>query len=326
MALLPTVISLVVVILAQSAATSRAYAMKYADRFDENVDLVGLGLANLGAGITGTFVVNGSPTKTEMVDSAGGRTQVAQLTAAAVVVVVLLFLTGPLAYMPNAVLASVVFLIGAPADRLPRDDRHLPAPPGRVRRRRRHRGGRRRRRRGAGDHPRDGPLDRRAHLPQLPAVRHAASSTSDGTPGTTSRSRTGARGAARASWSTASARASTTRTRTRFTEEIMGIVETPIRRCAGSSLSGSAIADIDYSGADSLRQVQEELARTGVTFAVGDLSPKVRDAARRVRPDGADRRRPSSPRRRDARGGLRASADAGAAEAPTRSGSGPGQG
>jgi len=111
-ALIPTVISLVVVILAQSAATSRAYAMKYNDSFNENVDLIGLGLANAGAGITGTFVVNGSPTKTEMVDSAGGRSQVSQLTAAAVVVVVLLFLTGPLAYMPNAVLSAVVFLIG----------------------------------------------------------------------------------------------------------------------------------------------------------------------------------------------------------------------
>ena len=99
-------------ILAQSAATSRAYAMKYDDSFDENVDLVGLGLGNLAAGISGTFVVNGSPTKTEMVDSAGGRSQIAQLTTGAIVVVVLLFLTGPLSYMPNAVLAAVVFLIG----------------------------------------------------------------------------------------------------------------------------------------------------------------------------------------------------------------------
>ena len=110
--LLPTVISMVVVILAQSAATSRAYAMRYGDRFDENVDLIGLGVANAAAGITGTFVVNGSPTKTEMVDSAGGRSQISQLTAGAIVVAVLLFLTGPLAYMPNAVLAAVVFLIG----------------------------------------------------------------------------------------------------------------------------------------------------------------------------------------------------------------------
>jgi MFS superfamily sulfate permease-like transporter len=106
------VLSLFIVILAQSAATSSAYAMKYGDSFEENVDLVGLGLASLGAGVSGTFPVNGSPTKTEMVDSAGGRSQVSQLTAGAIVVVVLLFLTGPLSDMPNAVLAAVVFLIG----------------------------------------------------------------------------------------------------------------------------------------------------------------------------------------------------------------------
>ena len=111
-ALLPTVIAMVIVILAQSAATSNAYAMRYGDSFEENVDLVGLGLANLGAGISGTFVVNGSPTKTEMVDGAGGRSQISQLTAGLIVVIVLLFLTVPLSYMPNAVLASVVFLIG----------------------------------------------------------------------------------------------------------------------------------------------------------------------------------------------------------------------
>ena len=109
--LLGTAVSLFIVILAQSAATSRAYATKYADRFSENVDLVGLSLANVSAGLSGTFVVNGSPTKTEMVDSAGGRTQLAQLTAAAVVVTVLLFLTKPLSHMPNAVLAAIVFLI-----------------------------------------------------------------------------------------------------------------------------------------------------------------------------------------------------------------------
>ena len=110
--LLGTVGAIVLVILAQSAATSRAYAAKYQERFSENTDLVGLGAANAAAGLTGTFVVNGSPTKTQMVDTAGGRSQLAQLTTAAVVLVVLLFLTKPLQYMPNAVLAAVVFLIG----------------------------------------------------------------------------------------------------------------------------------------------------------------------------------------------------------------------
>jgi len=110
--LMATAISMFIVILAQSAATSRAYAVRYNEPFDENTDLIGLGLANITAGFTGTFVVNGSPTKTEMVDEAKSHTQVAQLTTALVVAVVLLFLTKPLQYLPNCVLSSVVFLIG----------------------------------------------------------------------------------------------------------------------------------------------------------------------------------------------------------------------
>jgi high affinity sulfate transporter 1 len=110
--LLATATSMFLVILAQSAATSRAYAVKYQEHFVENDDLVGLSAANLAAGFSGTFVVNGSPTKTEMVDEAKSRTQVAQLTTALVVVIVLLFLTRPLQYLPNAVLSAVVFLIG----------------------------------------------------------------------------------------------------------------------------------------------------------------------------------------------------------------------
>ena len=110
--LLPIAISMFIVILAQSAATSRAYAARYSESFSENVDLVGLGLANIGAGLSGTFVVNGSPTKTQMVDSAGGRSQLSSLTTSIIVLIVLLFLTKPLSYMPDAVLSSVVFLIG----------------------------------------------------------------------------------------------------------------------------------------------------------------------------------------------------------------------
>jgi MFS superfamily sulfate permease-like transporter len=102
-----------VVILAQSAATSRAYAMKYGEALNDDMDLVGLGAANVAAAFSGTFVVNGSPTKTQMVDSAGGRSQLAHLTTAAVVLIVLVLLTGPLAYLPIAALAAVVFLIAA---------------------------------------------------------------------------------------------------------------------------------------------------------------------------------------------------------------------
>ncbi len=110
--LVPTAFAMFVVILAQSAATSRAYAARYNERFSANIDLTGLGLANIGAGLSGTFVVNGSPTKTQMVDSAGGRSQLSLIFTALIVLLVLLFLTAPLAFMPEAVLSAVVFLIG----------------------------------------------------------------------------------------------------------------------------------------------------------------------------------------------------------------------
>ena len=109
--LLGASVAMFVVILAQSAATSRAYAAKYEEPFSEATDLVGLAAANAAAAFSGTFVVNGSPTKTQITDSAGGRSQLSQLTAAAVVLIVLVLFTRPLAYLPDAALAAVVFLI-----------------------------------------------------------------------------------------------------------------------------------------------------------------------------------------------------------------------
>lgn len=101
-----------IIIIAQSAATSRSFAVKHGDRADVNRDIVGLAAANLAAGLSGTFVVNGSPTKTQILDSQKGRTQVANLVVVAVTLVVLLFLTGLLADLPKAVLGGVVFVIG----------------------------------------------------------------------------------------------------------------------------------------------------------------------------------------------------------------------
>ncbi len=112
-ALSGTAASIAIVILAQSAATARAFAAKHGEPFDTDTDLTGLGAGNVAAAFTGTFVVNGSPTKTQIVDDAGGRSQVASLATGAIVVVVLLVATGPLRYLPDAALAAVVFLIGA---------------------------------------------------------------------------------------------------------------------------------------------------------------------------------------------------------------------
>ncbi len=273
-ALVPTVVSLVIVILAQSAATSRAYAMKYSDSFDENVDLIGLGAASVAASFSGTFVVNGSPTKTEMVDSAGGRTQIAQLTAAGIVIVVLLFLTGPLAYMPKAVLASVVFLIGlrlidykgmAEIYRLRKGEFAVAAATAFV-------------------VVVVGVEQGIVLAIALSIVEHIFHSyrpydtllvrTNAGVIESVplGEAKQSAPGLAvyRFGASIYYANAS------RLTEEIMDLVEFADPPLRWFVLAGSAIGDIDYSGADSVRQINEELGRKGVTFVVADLSPNAR--------------------------------------------------
>lgn len=101
-----------VVVVAQSTATSRAYAIQYSEDVDGNKDILGLALANGASGLTGSFVINGSPPRTEILSNAGGRSQLASLVTALIVLVVILFFAEPISLLPNATLASIVFLIG----------------------------------------------------------------------------------------------------------------------------------------------------------------------------------------------------------------------
>jgi MFS superfamily sulfate permease-like transporter len=57
-------------------------------------------------------VVNGSPTKTQILDEQKGKTQLANLTMSGIVLLVVLFFTAALTDMPKAVLGAIVFLIG----------------------------------------------------------------------------------------------------------------------------------------------------------------------------------------------------------------------
>lgn len=103
--------SCAVMIITQSAATARIYAAKHNQEVNENNDLFGLSAANAAAALSGGFVVNGSPTQTAMMESAGGQSQVAQGATAITVGMVLLFLTGPLQFLPTCVLGVLVFMV-----------------------------------------------------------------------------------------------------------------------------------------------------------------------------------------------------------------------
>jgi high affinity sulfate transporter 1 len=109
--LVPLAGSCFVMIVAQSSATARVYAIRYHQELDENADLAGLAAANAVAALSGTFVVNGSPTQTGMAERSGGRSQLTHVATAVVVALVLLFLTGPFQYLPRCVLGAIVFTV-----------------------------------------------------------------------------------------------------------------------------------------------------------------------------------------------------------------------
>ena len=109
--LLPVASSCFVIIIAQSAATARGFALRYREADDSDADILGLAAANAAAGLSGTFVVNGSPTQTATAEHVGARSQAAQLVLAASVLGVILLASGELQYLPRGVLAAIVFTI-----------------------------------------------------------------------------------------------------------------------------------------------------------------------------------------------------------------------
>ncbi len=102
------VVALVVV--SQSAATTRAFAEQGGYAVNVDRDFLGIGAGSIAAGVFGTFPVNASPPRTAAVASASGRTQAAGL-AAATVMVLIVPAAGLLADVPLATLAAVLIFV-----------------------------------------------------------------------------------------------------------------------------------------------------------------------------------------------------------------------
>ncbi|HET6794589.1 MAG TPA: SulP family inorganic anion transporter [Acidimicrobiales bacterium] len=107
---LSAVVALVVV--TQSAATTRAFADQGDYEVDVSRDFVGVGAGSVLAGVAGSFPVNASPPRTAAVATAGGRTQAAALLAAAAVVL-LVPAAALLKDLPVATLAAVLMFVAA---------------------------------------------------------------------------------------------------------------------------------------------------------------------------------------------------------------------
>jgi sulfate permease, SulP family len=108
LALAPAAAGVMLVGFAEGLGAAKTYAARHHYEVDANRELVGLGAANLGAGLSSGMVVNGSLSKTAVNGSAGARSQVSGLVVAALTILTLLFLTGLFENLPQATLAAVV--------------------------------------------------------------------------------------------------------------------------------------------------------------------------------------------------------------------------
>jgi sulfate permease, SulP family len=106
----PVAAVVALVILSQSAATTRAFADQGGYEVNVARDFVGVGAGSVLAGVCGAFPVNASPPRTAIVASAGGRTQAACI-AAAVALAALVPAAGLLKDVPLATLAGVLIFV-----------------------------------------------------------------------------------------------------------------------------------------------------------------------------------------------------------------------
>jgi MFS superfamily sulfate permease-like transporter len=100
------------VVITQTAATTRAFAEQGEYEVDAGRDFLGVGAGSVLAGLVGSFPVDASPPRTGAVVNAGGRTQAGALGAALVVLLFLPF-ANVLKDVPLSMLAAVLIVIGA---------------------------------------------------------------------------------------------------------------------------------------------------------------------------------------------------------------------
>jgi high affinity sulfate transporter 1 len=109
-ALVPGALAITLVMFAEALGPARRFAANHGYRIRENQELVGLGMANIGAGLFQGFPIGASLSKSAAAEAAGGRTQVAGMVAAVATAIVALFLTPVFANLPEAALGAIVIV------------------------------------------------------------------------------------------------------------------------------------------------------------------------------------------------------------------------
>jgi SulP family sulfate permease len=109
--LLPLSFLIAIVVMVQTAATTRSFPSDPDQPADVDRDFLGAGAGSLVAGLFGAFPVNASPPRTGIVAETGGRSQLSGLFAAAIVLALLAFGATLLQHVPNAALGGVLLFV-----------------------------------------------------------------------------------------------------------------------------------------------------------------------------------------------------------------------
>jgi MFS superfamily sulfate permease-like transporter len=111
--LVPLALTIALVIMLQTAATTRSFVAAPGEAPSVDRDFIGVGAGSILAGLFGAFPVNSSPPRTAIVAETGGRSQIAGLVAAAIVLVLAAVGGNLLAHIPHAALAGVLLFIAS---------------------------------------------------------------------------------------------------------------------------------------------------------------------------------------------------------------------
>jgi sulfate permease, SulP family len=106
--LLPAALGIFFVGYSSHILAARSFAGRHGQHVHANTELVAMSAANLVASISQGMPIGASDSRTAVNDQMGARTQISGLLAASLIALVLLFLTGPIQYLPKATLGAVI--------------------------------------------------------------------------------------------------------------------------------------------------------------------------------------------------------------------------
>lgn len=109
--LVPAALALTVLGLTEAVSIARAIAQKSGQRIDGNQEFVGQGLSNIAGAFTSAYPSSGSFNRSGVNYEAGARTPVAAVSAALLLVIILIAVAPLAAYLPHAVMAALLFVV-----------------------------------------------------------------------------------------------------------------------------------------------------------------------------------------------------------------------